>query len=277
MINIKKLISFVVSLAFSFNILMPLSTFSLKRCNYCSQVDDPDVYCCDHNCGEIDKESIFNSGKDYIFISNPGNSSVVHHFFSLKNPDRIFNKLKIEPTNQLREEWDSLCKQEDYYSNSNNFIKVLFTSLVGGLSGHLFKSLTSKEKKAYNRPPAKRSCLFNMAHLIGGAVFGISSFIYLNIKKDKVSESCKEAYKKYDSANNLNKKKKNILNSMVRSLKNENPYGCIVNDGDDIFFFDLSLDSIPTEEEKTNLKDFSEKIIQHLKENDMFDEETEID
>lgn len=50
-------------------------------------------------------------------------------------------------------------------------------------------------------------------------------------------------------------------------------YGCILRDKDDTIFFDLSLDSIPDEEEKAklykSLKVSSKKVIQRLKENEV--------
>lgn len=50
-------------------------------------------------------------------------------------------------------------------------------------------------------------------------------------------------------------------------------YGCIIKDEDSTIFFDLSLDSIPNEEEKSKLyKDLrvsSKKVIQRLKENEV--------
>lgn len=48
-------------------------------------------------------------------------------------------------------------------------------------------------------------------------------------------------------------------------------YSCIIQDEDGTIFFDLSLDSKPTEEEKTKIykdcKAYSKKLIQQLKEN----------
>ena len=51
------------------------------------------------------------------------------------------------------------------------------------------------------------------------------------------------------------------------------PYGCIIKEEDCTAFFDLSLDSIPHEEEKSklykDLKVSAKKVIQQLKETEV--------
>ena len=58
-------------------------------------------------------------------------------------------------------------------------------------------------------------------------------------------------------------------------------YSCIIQDEDGTIFFDLSLDSKPTEEEKTKIykkcKTYSKKLIQQLKEKEILDEENKVD
>ena len=59
------------------------------------------------------------------------------------------------------------------------------------------------------------------------------------------------------------------------------PYTCIIQDENGTIFFDLSLDSKPTEEEKMkiykNCKAYSKKLIQQLNENERLDKENKVE
>jgi len=61
----------------------------------------------------------------------------------------------------------------------------------------------------------------------------------------------------------------------MEGSNNKVPYGCISSDKDSTIFFDLSLDSIPTKEEKSKtykeLKAYSKKLIQQLDESKSLD------
>ena len=58
-------------------------------------------------------------------------------------------------------------------------------------------------------------------------------------------------------------------------------HGCIIQDENGTIFFDLSLDSIPTKEEKSKIykdyKAYSKKLIQQLNENKRLDKEIKTD
>ena len=58
-------------------------------------------------------------------------------------------------------------------------------------------------------------------------------------------------------------------------------YSCIIKNEDSTIFFDLSLDSKPTEEEKKkiykNCKAYSKKLIQQLNENKRLDEDNKVE
>ena len=62
---------------------------------------------------------------------------------------------------------------------------------------------------------------------------------------------------------------------MTDSSNKKVPYGCILSDKEGTIFFDLSLDSIPTEEEKAKIykdcKAYSKKLIQQLDESKSLD------
>ena len=103
MFDFKKLISLTLFLTFIFNIFMPTSTFALDLYDDCSQINDPNVYCCssfNYNCEEKE-EDILNSGKDYLRINKDSSgTNDVDHFISFKDLDRVFDMLKIESTDQ---------------------------------------------------------------------------------------------------------------------------------------------------------------------------------
>lgn len=230
MFHTKKLISLTLCLTFIFNIFMPTSTFALDLYDDCSQINDPNVYCCYNS--KVDK-NILNSGKDYVFIRKFGTlTNAVNHYISFKDLDRVFDIIKLEPTDPLYKKMDDLDKEAKSYSlNFKNILKIGFNTLAGALGGHFIGSLANERNmpqqnnnRAYSKAYIKRSTLSDIAYLIGAGITGITSFVYLLVKENLISEKHDNTYEKCKKVRELNKEKRSALNQMLYDLESSNYY-----------------------------------------------------
>jgi len=233
MFNVKKLISLTLCLTFIFNIFMPTSTFALDLYDDCSQINDQNVYCrsCYYKCGEI-KKDILNSGKDYVIINKHGSvTNDVDRYTSFKDLDRVFDIIKLEPTDPLYEEMNDLDNEEKSYSlNFKNILIIGCNSLAGALGGFFVGRLANKKNMpqqnnaAYNKAYIKRSTLSDIAYLIGAGITGVSSFVYLLVKEKLTSKKYDNVYEKYKKVRKLNKEKFSALNQMLHDLESTDYY-----------------------------------------------------
>ena len=301
MFNFKKILSFILILIFAFNLISTSSiAYELKFYDDCSKINDDNLECCYSDCANVNTKDILNAGKSFVFIKS--NFPKNDFYISFNDLDEIFEKLKIESTEELIE---TSCEKNSYFSKLNSTLKIGFSGLLGAVGGFLISCLNIPRKHRRNfqmrsssssmdssraSKTIAKSSFINALSLLGAIVGGGISSLYLVIKENQKQKKCQKGYQKYSDVYNLNKGKKLALNLLLKELEKSNYY----SDGADKDSY-LIVVSHYFNEPKTEfkisscklglnftaegkavlpkkLKDFAKKIRQNLEENEMLSE-----